>query len=185
MTLFDDGFADLTMLSLSKRLQCSLRTLYALAPSRDELMLVVVEHYLDEAMRAAGDSISAEMGALQALETYLYQARSRLNTASEKFARDLGVVRGVELFVRSHLDYRFQIIQALLGLAVERGEMPSADAGALAHVLSELAWTFTRPEVRARLQSSPRDAHNLLVNVIAAGLRSRNARSDAVRRRAS
>ena len=38
--LFASGFADLTMAGLAARLNCSLRTLYALAPSRDELVLI-------------------------------------------------------------------------------------------------------------------------------------------------
>jgi AcrR family transcriptional regulator len=38
------GFADLTMAELAARLNCSLRTLYALAPSRDELVLIVIDH---------------------------------------------------------------------------------------------------------------------------------------------
>ena len=33
--MFDEGFADLTMAELARRLNCSLRTLYALASSRD------------------------------------------------------------------------------------------------------------------------------------------------------
>ena len=41
--LFDEGFAHLTMADLAARLNCSLRTLYELAPSRDELVLTVID----------------------------------------------------------------------------------------------------------------------------------------------
>jgi len=38
--MFDGGFAHLTMAEIAARANCSLRTLYSLAPSRDELVLV-------------------------------------------------------------------------------------------------------------------------------------------------
>ena len=41
--VFADGFADLTMAEVAARLGCSLRTLYGLAPSRDELVLAVAD----------------------------------------------------------------------------------------------------------------------------------------------
>ena len=37
--LFDNGFAELTMAGIAAHVGCSLRTLYDLAPSRDELVL--------------------------------------------------------------------------------------------------------------------------------------------------
>jgi AcrR family transcriptional regulator len=38
-----DGFAQHSMADLAKQLRCSLNTLYVLAPTRDELILLVVE----------------------------------------------------------------------------------------------------------------------------------------------
>ena len=52
-TMFESGFAELNMADLAKRLNCSLRTLYTLAPSRDDLMLSVVDRHLWEVGRAA------------------------------------------------------------------------------------------------------------------------------------
>ena len=44
--VFDDGFVHMTMADLAKQMNCSLRTLYGLAPSRDELVLLVVDRNL-------------------------------------------------------------------------------------------------------------------------------------------
>ena len=61
--LFAGGFATLTMAELAARLNCSLRTLYALAPSRDELVLVVVDRNLWRVGRAARDAVRRGPGA--------------------------------------------------------------------------------------------------------------------------
>ena len=51
--LFDDGFVHLTMADIAGRVGCSLRTLYDLAPSRDELVLTVVDRNLRRIGRSA------------------------------------------------------------------------------------------------------------------------------------
>ena len=40
--LFNKGFAHLTMAEIAKKLNCSLRTLYSLAPSKEQLVLIVI-----------------------------------------------------------------------------------------------------------------------------------------------
>lgn len=176
VVVFEGGFADLTMLSLAKQLNCSLRTLYTLATTRDELMLVIVEHFITRTSSVASDAITDEMTALEALRTYLSKARSLLDTSSREFARDVELVPGVEVFVRRHLNYRFEVIRALLDLAVERGEIRSTDNAALAHVMARVAWEFTRPEVWASLATSPKKAHDFVIDVIIHGLRVAPAR---------
>jgi hypothetical protein len=51
--MFDGGFAHLTMAEIASRSNCSLRTLYGLAPSRDELVLIVVDRNLWRVGRTA------------------------------------------------------------------------------------------------------------------------------------
>ncbi|MGN6693775.1 MAG: TetR/AcrR family transcriptional regulator, partial [Aquihabitans sp.] len=65
--LFRDGFADLTMSEIAGRLNCSLRTLYGLAPSRDELVLTVVDTHLWRVGREAMAAITPDMAPLDAI----------------------------------------------------------------------------------------------------------------------
>src|SRR5690349_2511610 len=44
--IMDEGFASLTVGDLAAKLQCSRSTLYGLAPTKDELVLVVVDRRL-------------------------------------------------------------------------------------------------------------------------------------------
>ena len=69
--LFDRGFAHLTMADIAAHLNCSLRTLYSLAPSRDELVLTVVDRNLWKVGRSAMGAVEADMAPLEAITTYL------------------------------------------------------------------------------------------------------------------
>ncbi len=84
--LFDGGFATLTMATLAKRVNCSLRTLYVLASSRDELVLMVVDRRLHLTGRAARAALSDEMTPLEALRSYLQSVTVSLMGTSDEFA---------------------------------------------------------------------------------------------------
>ena len=66
--IFDNGFADLTMAEIATACGCSLRTLYGLAPSRDELVMMVVDRNLWRVGRSASESIAADMAPLAAAQ---------------------------------------------------------------------------------------------------------------------
>ena len=66
-TLFDDGFADLTMADIAANVGCSLRTLYDLAPSRDELVLTVIDRNLRRIGRGAISAIQPDLAPLVAI----------------------------------------------------------------------------------------------------------------------
>ena len=51
--LLQDGLADLTMAEIAALVGCSLRTFYGIAPSKDELLLTVVDRRLHRIGRAA------------------------------------------------------------------------------------------------------------------------------------
>jgi AcrR family transcriptional regulator len=169
--VFEDGFAHLTMVNLAGRLQCSLRTLYAIASTRDELMLIGVERFLWRIGRAARNVITDDMGALDALRAYLQSVTVTLETASEAFSRDLAKVPSVNVLIARQNEYAFSVTRAMLDLAVENGEIPPLDTAALGRVLSGLGWFFTRPHVQPTLATSAKEAADSVVDVIIRGLR--------------
>ena len=177
-TTFDGGFAHLTMLDLASRLGCSLRTLYALAPSRDELVLVVVDRNLWRVGRSARDAIGRDMAPLDAVRAYLAAVTVAVNGATAAFARDLAAVPAASRLSDGHNDYVFAVTRALLDLAVERRDIAAVDTSAVARVMAGLGREFSRPEVIPDLRSTPKDAADAVVDVILHGLRTA-ARHDA------
>jgi AcrR family transcriptional regulator len=165
------GFAELTMAELAARLNCSLRTLYALAPSRDELVLVVIDRNLWRIGRVARDAIGEALAPLDAIRAYLEAATVAVSGWTEGFARDLAAVPAALQLQDEHNEYLFEVTRTLLDLAVERGDITDVDTAAVARVLAGLGRFFSRPAVIPTLRSSPKEAADEVVDLIIDGLR--------------
>ncbi|ADP80904.1 TetR/AcrR family transcriptional regulator [Pseudofrankia inefficax] len=170
--LFAEGFAELTMANLAARLNCSLRTLYAVAPSRDELVLIVVDRNLWRVGHAARAAVTPDMAPMAALREYLRAASDAVSERTEPFARDLGAVPSAHALAEGHRRYLFEVIQALLDEAAERGDIAPVDTAAVARILAGLASVLSSPEVIPTLRSSPKDAMDEVADLILRGLRS-------------
>jgi AcrR family transcriptional regulator len=171
--LFDHGFATLTMAEIAARLSCSLRTLYELAPSRDELLLIVIDRNLWRIGRTATAALDGATAPLDALRAYLEAATVAVAGTTPAFARDLAAVPAAQQLNDAHSDYIVAVTRCLLDAAVERGDIDPVDTAALARVMAGVGRDFARPEVLATLQSSPKEAADRVVDVILRGLGSR------------
>lgn len=168
--LFADGFADLTMSEIAAQLNCSLRTLYGLAPSRDELVLTVVDTHLWRIGREAMAAIEPDMAPLDAIRAYLSAATVAVSATTEAYARDLGAMPAAQRRNGDHADYVVAVTRTLLDWAVERGDIADVDTAAVARVLANLGQDFIRPEVLPTLRSSPKVAADAVVDIVLAGL---------------
>ena len=169
--VFATGFAELTMAELARRLNCSLRTLYALAPSRDELVLMVVDRKLWRIGRMAREAVADDLPPLLAVRTYLEAATFAVSGWSEAFARDLAAVPAAQQLEDGHNEYLYAVTRTLLDLAVERGDIADVDTAAIARVLAGLGRLYSRPEVIPTLRTSPKQAADAVVELVLRGLR--------------
>lgn len=172
--MFDEGFADLTMAEIARRLNCSLRTLYALASSRDELVLIVVDRSLWRVGRSAQNAIDPTMPPLEAVRHYLAAAHVAVTNTSEPFARDLAAVPAAQRLQEAHQHYLGAVTKGLLDAAVRTGDIAPIDTAAVARALSRLGADFARPEVLGTIHSSPKDAADLMAGLVVRGLERRD-----------
>lgn len=164
------GLGGLTMADLAARMNCSLRTLYGLAPSRDQLLLTVVDRRLRRIGRAAMGAITPAMTSLEALRAYLRAATVAVGPTTESFAREFGAVPGAGRLIDEHERYVVAVTRWLLERATYEREIGPVDTGALALVLGGLGREFSRPEVISRLETSPKEAADAVTDVILRGL---------------
>ncbi len=173
--LFNNGFKEFTMADIAAKAGCSLRTLYDLAPSRDELVLTVLDRNLRRIGRAAVETLDPALTPLDAIRTYLKTANKAVASATPAFARDQAATPSTHRLATSHSDYLVAVTRTLLDLAVERGELASPDeypidTAAVAHVIAGLGAMFALPEHIEAIESTPRVAANTMVEVILRGL---------------
>jgi len=166
----DDGFAELTMAELAARANCSLRTLYGIAPRKEALLLIVVDRRLHRIGRAAMAAIEPGMDALTALRAYLEAATTAVGPTTEAFARRMATLPGADRLVHGHGNYVVQVTERLLERAVAERRIAPVDTGALALVLGGLGGFFSRPEVIPRIQGTPKQTADAIMEILLRGL---------------
>ncbi len=165
------GLADLTMAEIAARLNCSLRTLYGIAPSRDELVLMAVDRRLHRIGRRAIAALDAGRAPLAALRAYLRTANEAVQPTTVAFARELAGVPGAKALLDAHESYVVAVTRSLLERAAASGEIPPVDHAALAHVLGGLGREFSRPELaETALAGSPKETADAITEIILRGL---------------
>jgi len=169
-TLFDDGFADLTMADIAANVGCSLRTLYDLAPSRDELVLTVIDRNLRRIGRRAISAVQPDLDPLAVIRSYLMAANLAVAATTPAFARDQAATPATHRLVTAHSDYLVAITRTLLDLAVELGNIAPTDTAAVARVVAGLGAMFALPENLETIDSTPKEAADAIVDVILRGL---------------
>ncbi|MDG2304054.1 MAG: TetR/AcrR family transcriptional regulator [Candidatus Binatia bacterium] len=173
------GVADLTMAQIAARVNCSLRTLYAIAPRKDELILVVVDRRLRRIGRAAVETFDASMLPLDALRAYLQAANEAVQPEAVALSADFAKVTGAEQLLSAHEDYLIAVTQNLLDRAVSERQIPQVDTAAVAHVLGGLGREFARPELAETMRTSPKATADAITDLLLAGLRA-GSRPDEV-----
>lgn len=169
-TMFDDGFAQLTMADLAKSVGCSLRTLYGLAESRDELVLLVVDRNLWRVGRSAMAAIEPDALPIEAIRAYLKAAFVAVASTTQEFAHDCAALAQTREMNRAHANYLMEVTRVMLEIGIERGDFEMIDTGAVARVVAGLGAHFASPSSMPTLDTSPQEAANSLVDIILAGL---------------
>ena len=165
-----EGLAELTMAEIAAQVNCSLRTLYGIAPSRDELVLAVVDRRLRRIGRRAMESLDASLSPLAALRAYLQAANHAVQPEAVTFSRDFANVPGAQRLLDAHEDYVMAVTRSLLDRAVKEGDIPPVDSAAVAHVLGGLGREFARPGLADVTAASPKVAADALTEIILRGL---------------
>ena len=164
------GVADLTMAEIAARTNSSLRTLYGISPSKEELVLTVVDRRLHRIGRAAIGSLDASLPPLDALRAYLRAANEAVQPEASAFSRELAALPGAKRLLDGHEDYVIAVTQSLLDRAVAEGQIPAVDTASVAHVLGGLGREFSRPDVAEVAAASPRDTADAVAEIVLRGL---------------
>lgn len=170
--LIVDGFSHLTMADIAARLGCSLRTLYGIASSRDQLVLVACDTALWRTGRgartAAGDTGAHDP--LATVRSYLQAATEAVSATTPAFMADLAAVPGGAELGSAHTRYLVAITKELLDAAVEAGQIADVDTVVVAHAVAGISNVFTHPDVIDTLPGTPKEACDHIAALILRGL---------------
>lgn len=148
-TLFlREGFSGFSVRELAAHVGCSRRTLYELAPSKDELVLIVFDRFLHRVGRSALDAIDVTTSFADQLRAY-FRGGIELQRISQVFGEDLADDPAARRLFDRHYGYVMAVVEALVARGIEAGEFRPVTARIVAGMLAGGAQLFNQPDVLA------------------------------------
>ena len=172
--MLDQGKSFSTMSELAKILKISLRTLYEIAPSKEELIVTTVDRVLKKHGRIAMDAIKDDASPIKKLESFLVIANQAVGPRFEKFTSSLGNLSTAKPMVDFHEQYITNFIKSLLDEARNKNEIKDIDTQATAMLLGGLGRYFQAKKLLKDLNQTPEQTSNFLTGIIISGIKLEN-----------
>jgi AcrR family transcriptional regulator len=167
----EEGFRHLTVADLVDRMHCSRRTLYGLAPSREELVLVVVDRLLNRMGVEANARAAQHDDPGDAIAAYLDTGITTLRRARPAFIEDLETYLPTRHLYDRHIAIAKAVLRGLVEEGISRGLFRGFHAPLIAVILDAAVDRIRRPEALARAGVSSSQAVAELSALIRHGLR--------------
>ena len=164
----DGELAKLTIGDMATRLECSRRALYELAPSKEQLVLLV----LDRVMHRIGEIgiITIDLDASATTQLRQYATASLGYVWRTSAISDLSEVEGAERVREIHHRFAGTLFERIVNTGIDRGEFRPVNASVAAAVMLASAVRFGDPEVLDDMGISLEDAIDDMLNLVLGGL---------------
>ena len=170
-SMLDQGKSFTTMSDLAKKLKISLRTLYEIAPSKEELIVTTVDRVLKKHGKIAMDAMNAHSSPIKKLESFLTVANQAVGPRFERFTLSLSSLNSSKPMVDYHEQYITDLIKNLLDEARIKNEIKEIDTQATALLLGGLGRYFQSKKLSKDLHQTPEKTSNFLTKIIIDGIK--------------
>jgi AcrR family transcriptional regulator len=143
-----EGFSGFSVRELAAHVGCSRRTLYELAPSKDELVLIVFDRFLHRVGRAALESIDEATPFAVQIRSY-FLGGLELQRISHVFGEDLADDPAARRLFDRHYGYVMAVVEELVERGISAGEFRPVTPRIVAGMLAGGAQLFNQPDVLA------------------------------------
>lgn len=171
--MLEKGVPDLTMSQIASNLKISLRTLYEIAPSKDQLIIMIMDSILRKLGKHAIESISDIKSPLKKLEKYLYTVNQAVGPKFNTFFKDMEKVKGLEAMADYHANFITNITEELLNQSIAKKEIQEIDSKAFSILLGGIGREFIK-EKNKLSESSPEESANSITGIILDGIKLKN-----------
>ena len=170
-SMLDQGKSFTTMSDLAKKLKISLRTLYEIAPSKEELIVTTVDRVLKKHGKIAMDAMNTHSSPIKKLESFLTVANQAVGPRFERFTLSLSSLNSSKPMVDYHEQYITDLIKNLLDEARIKNEIKEIDTQATALLLGGLGRYFQSKKLLKDLHQTPEKTSNFLTKIIIDGIK--------------
>ena len=169
--LLDSGIANQTMSDIASRLKVSLRTLYEIAASKEDLIVSTMDRILTNIAIQAHGSIKGITSPLAKLKKFTEIGNEAVGPRTQKFEADLWKIKGAKEMINYHQDAYISHINKLLNEAQQKNEIDQLDTQAVALILGSIAREYSDPINMEKIQYSPEASSNMFTDLIIKGLK--------------
>ena len=169
--LLEKGVPDLTMSEIASKLKISLRTLYEIAPSKDQLILMTMDKILVKLGKHALDSVSEIQSPIEKLEQYLFIVNQAVGPKFNTFLKDIEKINGSQKMADYHENFISNYTQKLLNDAIKMNEIENIDTKAFSILLGGIGREFLKEKNRYLISTSPEESANSITSIILNGIK--------------
>lgn len=141
-----EGFAAPTVAQLAAGVGCSRRTLYELARSKDELVLVVLDRFLHRVGRTALAAIDPGSPHADQVRAY-FRGGLELQRQTAAFTADLADSAAARQLLDRHFRFVMSVLEELVRAGVAAGEFRAVAPGVVAGVLAGSGLFLLQPDI--------------------------------------
>lgn len=171
--LIEAGYPQLTMSQIANRLKVSLRTLYKIAPKKEDLLLIAVDRLLFKIGAEAQKAINTGDGPLEKLKIFLHKTNEATKNDTLAFTEDFDKIQGARALIDSHENYVVNLTKNMLDEAIEAGEINKIDTSWMSLVLSGLTRETNRKYLKKASKAETADSAKEMMEIIFKGLKSK------------
>ena len=172
--MLEKGIPELTMSELASKLKISLRTLYEIAPSKDQLITMTVDNILKKLGKSALEQVSKIESPIDKVDTYLSIVNQAVGPKFDAYIKGLGKINGSSEMIDYHEAFITKYTEKLLIEAISANEIQKIDPNAFAILLGGIGREFAKRKNRSSINESPEKSANSVTKVILKGIRLEN-----------
>ena len=150
-----EGFRSLRVTDVAAQLSTSYATLYSIAPTKEELVLLVVDRWYARAVRQGKQALARVEGPVARLEQWVSFGVAGTAATSEQFWADVSSHAALNQLVDAYSHYYVLVLEALLDEGVEAGAFRPINTHAVAIYWEASAAGLRDPEFVRRLGGMP------------------------------
>lgn len=143
----DEGFSTVTVDSLAKRLKCSKRTLYEIAPTKQDIVVLVVDGWLSRVRRMGRIAALEQEGPQRRIYAYVRPGVTETKKASKTFLKDIQEFEPGLRLLRAHQKQRMEMLEEIVEDGIAKGRFRKCHAHLFAEILLAAVNRINEPDV--------------------------------------
>lgn len=169
--VLEQGFSRLTMDQFAAQLNCSKRTLYALASSKEQLAVLAVRHFFKQATEQVEAAIARTRAPAKRVTRYLEAVAEALRPASRAFRDDIARFRPAAEIYEQNTLAAAQRVRELIDEGTQAGAFRRVHAAFVAEVVTATMRRITSGEIATTTGLSDAEAYSELAGLVVAAIR--------------